>query len=92
MAVRYELPLEADPPPLLKRLVADRALFHLHGDTVPKDLEERHKNSESLLKQIRKGERVLVTEDGTVIPQLPRVRITSPEPEFSGPGGRLEAY
>ncbi len=92
VAPRYALPLESDPPPLVKRLVADRALFHLHGDTVPAGLEDRHKSSQELLEQLRKGERVLVDADGTVIPQRPRVRMSSGEPEFAGPGGALEAY
>ena len=90
VALCYELPLE--PPPLLKRLVGDRALFHLHGDTVPEDLESRRTNSLSLLKAIRAGERLLIGEDGTALRRRPRVRTTSGEAVFSGSGGTLEGY
>ena len=90
VAIRYELPLE--PPPLVKRLVGDRALFHLHGDVVPEDLESRRILSLSLLKAIRTGERLLIAEDGTPLRGRPRVRSSNPEGVFTGSGGALEAY
>lgn len=91
VALRYELPL--DPPPLLKRLVADRALFHLYGEVVPEDLESRRIESLALLKAIRTGERLLIGEDGTPLRRRPRVRSSTPaEAVFTGVDGVLAEY
>ena len=91
VALRYELPL-VEPPGLVKRLVGDRALFHLHGDVVPEDLESRRILSLSLLKAIRTGERLLLAKDGTPLKRRPRVRSSNPEGVFSGQNGTLGAY
>ncbi len=89
VAARYALPLAAAPR-LLVRLVVDRAMFHLYGDVVPKELRSRRQGSQALLKAIRAGERLLVAPDGTPLRPRPRVRTAAADPVLTGPA--LEAY
>ena len=91
VAVRYEWNAVRGSA-LLKRLIADRALFHLHGDAVPEDLEDRRRNSLVLLGALRKGSRVLVDEQGEPFSERARVRVVAPEPILTGSDGALEAY
>ena len=91
VAVRYEWNAVRDSA-LLKRLIADRALFHLHGDVVPEDMEALRRNSLVLLGALRKGSRVLVDDRGEPYLRRPQVRATGADPVFSRRSGAMETY
>ena len=91
VASRYDW-AEALETPLVKRLIADRTMFDLHGEVIPEDLEARRRNSLVLLGALRKGSRVLAGADGAPLAERPRVASAAPAPILSGPDGLLERY
>lgn len=78
--------------PMLKRLAADRALFHLHADVVPEDLEERRDHSLKLLAALRAGKRLVTDAAGSPYPRIGGPQVSAPEPILTGADGALAGY
>ena len=55
LAARYTLPLTPIPP-VLSRVAADIARYHLYGDRVQEAVRQRYEDAIRLLKSIAKGE------------------------------------
>lgn len=82
VAGRYDV-ARVSPAPMLKRLAADRALFHLHADVVPEDLEQRFEKSLAALESLRDGTRLIADPAGAPYPLLGGViGVHSPDPVF----------
>ena len=82
IAHRYDV-ARVSASPMLKRLAADRAMFHLHADVVPEDLEMRFEKSLEALKSLREGERLVVDPAGAPYPLLGgEIGVYSPDPAF----------
>ena len=82
VAHRYDVS-RVSAAPMLKRLAADRALFHLHADVVPEDLEMRFEKSLAALESLRDGTRLIVDPAGAPYPLLGgEIGVYSPDPTF----------
>ena len=90
-AVRYDV-AAVSAAPMLKRLASDRALFHLHADVVPKDLEDRFSESLKSLESLRDGSLIVTDADGAPFPRRGGARVAAPDPVLTGPGGALGVY
>ena len=94
VAHRYDV-AAVSAAPMLKRLAADRALFFLHADVVPEDLESRYKESSKLLEGLREGSHLVVDADGVPYPRLAGgggACAEAPAPILTGPEGALRMY
>lgn len=69
VAVRYGWNAVRDLP-MVRRLIAERALYLLYGDTLPEDMEFRRRDSAAQLERLRDGRQVLVGADGEPVAAL----------------------
>ena len=81
LAARYPLPL-VSVPPIAKRLCIDIAVYHMSGDLVTEQQENRYDNAVKLLKSIAKGDASL----GLPAPDQPtsneETRVSAPSKMF----------
>ena len=69
---RYTIPFPDLPPPILRRISADIATFHLYGrreGEVSKTIETRYKDAVKMLEAIRDGKLTLGDAEGEKTPE-----------------------
>lgn len=76
---RYTLPFPDNmPPPILRRLSADIAVFHLYGRRperrVPEAISQKYKDSIRMLEGIRDGKISLGETDGEATPETDKFK------------------
>lgn len=68
---RYTIPFE-ETPPILKRISADIAVFHLYGrreSDIPKTIETKYKDAVRMLEAIRDGKLTIGDAEGEKTPE-----------------------
>lgn len=70
---RYTLPFPDMPPPILRRLSADIAIFHLYGrrpeGDIPEAISMKYKNAVRMLEKIRDGKLTIGEADKEKTPE-----------------------